>query len=81
MRMIRPIDLTRAGFMLGALSLSLPAAGQMASAPAPTSPETVSRTPEGAVTVRAIRIPDALRIDGRLDESIYRDTPAIGGFI
>ncbi|MSO55791.1 MAG: hypothetical protein EXQ55_02555 [Acidobacteria bacterium] len=51
------------------------------SAPAPIAPETISRTAEGAVTVRAVRIPEGLKLDGRLDESYYRDIPSIGGFI
>src|SRR5262245_15565911 len=38
-----------------------------AAAPAPVPPETVSRTAEGAITIRAVRIPEGLRLDGRLD--------------
>ncbi len=95
MRMIRAIHLTRAGLMLGLLCLPRPVAGQtaraaapgrapsaaLAPAPAPIAPATVSRTPEGAVTVRAVRIPEPLKLDGRLDEPYYRDIPAFGDFI
>ncbi len=95
MRITRPIDLTRAGLMLSVLWLSQPAAAQttrapapgrtrsvaLAPAPAPIAPATVSRTAEGAVTVRAVRIPEPLKLDGRLDEAYYRDIPAMGDFI
>ena len=93
--MIRVINLTRAGLILSLLGLSQPAAGQttpttapsragsaaLAPAPPPIAPATISRTAEGAVTVRAVRIPEAPRIDGRLDEAYYRDIPAMGAFI
>ena len=95
MRMIRSANVTRVGLVLCALCLSQPAAGQTASsaaptrtrsaplapAPAPVPPATVSRTPEGAVTIRAVRIPEAVKIDGRLDESYYREIPSFGDFI
>ena len=47
----------------------------------PIEPEVVSRGENGRVVVRAIRLTEALRVDGRLDEAIYRDTPAISDFI
>lgn len=58
-----------------------PRTAARAPAPPPVAPETVSRTAEGAVSIRAVRIPEGLRIDGRLDEAYYREVPAIGGFI
>ena len=87
--MITPA-LFRTGLALCVLCTAQTAAAQSAnadrsgapeSAPAPIPPETISRTPDGAVTVRAVRIPEALKLDGRLDESYYRDIPSIGGFI
>ena len=60
---------------------ALPRASTAAPAPDPIPPETVSRTPEGAVTVRAVRLPEPLRLDGRLDERVYREVPAISVFI
>ncbi|MEO5742637.1 MAG: hypothetical protein ABIS29_18780, partial [Vicinamibacterales bacterium] len=47
----------------------------------PQPPATVVRTTEGRVTVRAVRIPEPLRLDGRLDESVYTTVPAISDFI
>ena len=50
-------------------------------APAPVPPATVSRTPEGGVTVRATRLPEPLDFDGRLDERMYTTVPSISDFI
>ncbi|MBI4477695.1 MAG: carbohydrate binding family 9 domain-containing protein, partial [Acidobacteria bacterium] len=43
--------------------------------------EAVSRDPQGRLVVRAFRIAEPIRLDGRLDESTYRSLPAIGGFL
>ncbi len=48
---------------------------------APDAPAVVARDDRGRATVRATRIPEALVIDGLLDEPIYQQVPAIGGFI
>ncbi len=81
----------RAVVLLIALGIPQPGAAQTAPArtrsaiptpaPAPVAPETVSRTAEGGVTLRAVRIPEGLRLDGRLDESYYSDVKPIGDFI
>jgi hypothetical protein len=39
--------------------------------------KTVMRTADGAVTVRATRITEAIRLDGRLDEQVYSAIPPI----
>src|SRR4029453_18945340 len=44
-------------------------------------PAVVSRDNGGHVTVRAVRVEAPLRIDGRLDESVYEETEPIGGFL
>ena len=49
--------------------------------PAPVAPAVVSRDARGKVTIRAVRIDKPLKIDGRLDEDVYQQIPAIGGFI
>jgi hypothetical protein len=41
----------------------------------------VNRIAADNVTVRAFRVPSPLRIDGRLDEEVYRTVEAISGFI
>ncbi len=48
---------------------------------APEAPETISRDARGAATVRAIRLSEPLRLDGTLDEDVYANTPAFGGFL
>ena len=45
------------------------------------SPSLVSRTAPDNVTVRAFRVQPPLRIDGRLDEEIYRTVEPISNFI
>jgi hypothetical protein len=48
--------------------------------PPPVAPATVSRDANNRVTVRAIRLTEALRLDGRLDENVYAAVPPITGF-
>ena len=38
--------------------------------PAPIAPNVVSRDSQGRVTVRAVRLPEGLNVDGRLDDPI-----------
>ena len=76
--MIRKMDLIRAGLILCALALSQPTSAQSVQ---PVPAETISRTAEGAVTIRAVRIPEGLTLDGRLDEPYYREVPSFSGFI
>jgi hypothetical protein len=45
------------------------------------APATVSRDDNGRATVRAVRLTESLRLDGRLDEAIYATVPAIDGFV
>jgi hypothetical protein len=47
----------------------------------PLAPEVVSRGENGHVVVRAVRIGQPLRIDGRLDEEAYTATLSMGDFI
>jgi hypothetical protein len=49
--------------------------------PPPVAPATVSRDPEGRVTVRAIRLGAPMRVDGRLDEALYREHSPTTDFI
>src|SRR5262245_3671507 len=49
---------------------------------APLAPEVVTRSDDGTkATLRAIRLPSAIKIDGRLDEEIYETAQSIGGFV
>ncbi len=47
----------------------------------PEPPATMVRDEDGHATVRAVRLVDALSLDGVLDEAIYQTVPAISGFI
>jgi hypothetical protein len=49
--------------------------------PAPVAPATISRDATGQATVRAIKLPAPLEVDGRLDEAVYADNPPFGDLI
>ena len=49
--------------------------------PSPVAPAVITRDEKGGATMRAVRIDTPLRIDGQLDEEVYRSVPAAGGFI
>jgi hypothetical protein len=46
----------------------------------PVAPDNVSHDARGRATARAMRITQPLRLDGRLDEEVYRTVRPIGGF-
>ena len=48
---------------------------------APVPPEVVARDVDGRVTVRAVRLTEPLRIDGTLEERVYREVPAVSDFL
>ena len=47
----------------------------------PPRESVLSRDASGHVTLRAVRLPGPLRVDGQLDEAVYRAVPAISDFI
>ena len=51
------------------------------SAPEPEPPHTYARAADGRITIRAIRVSEALELDGVLEESIYRDHQPASQFI
>jgi len=66
--------------------LAQPAARQrpprtVADNPPPPVPPAVINREGGRATVRAVKIAEPLRIDGRLDESVYQTVPAITDFL
>ncbi len=61
--------------------LALVAIAHVASAQPAVAPTLVSRTAPDQVTVRAVRLDGPLKVDGRLDESVYATVPAISDFI
>jgi hypothetical protein len=58
-----------------------PSTVEITGPPPPTSPEVVSRDPDGMATVRATRVATPLSIDGVLDEAFYEDTAFITDFV
>jgi hypothetical protein len=49
--------------------------------PAPQAPAVVSRDDDGRATLRAVRLPGPLQVDGRLEERVYLDVASVSGFI
>src|SRR5262245_53315748 len=49
--------------------------------PPPVAPAVITRDEKGGATMRAVRIDKPLKIDGQLDEEVYRDVPPAGDFI
>lgn len=49
--------------------------------PPPEPPAVINRDASGNATIRTMRLPSPLILDGALDEAPYRDVPAISGFI
>ena len=59
-----------------------PAAGSLdGHPPAPAAPAVIARDAAGRATVRAVRIAEPIRVDGRLDEAVYASVPALSDFI
>jgi hypothetical protein len=53
----------------------------IAGPPPPVAPATLSRDAEGRTTIRAVRVTEPLRLDGRLDESLYESALPMTDFI
>jgi hypothetical protein len=70
----------RAGGPKAALALVL-AAGASTWSLAAEQISPVSRDESGRVTIRAIRLREPIRVDGRLDEAVYQSVPPITEFI
>ena len=49
--------------------------------PAPVPPETITRDANGRATIRAIRLSEPLKVDGRLDEEVYLTVKPFGGLL
>ena len=49
--------------------------------PPPTAPDMIARDAQGRITMRAVRVPSPMLLDGVLDEPFYRDVPSVGDFI
>ena len=62
-------------------SLSSAMAGRILGPPAPAAGEAVSRDADGRVTLRAFPLAEPLTVDGVLDDPVYDQVPAAGGFL
>jgi len=51
--------------------------GALPASAGPSEPE----TPPGGITIRALRLAEAIELDGRLADEVYRTAPPISGFI
>jgi hypothetical protein len=49
--------------------------------PPPEAPAMISRDAEGRATVQSIKLTAPLRVDGKLDESVYSEYQPFGGFL
>jgi hypothetical protein len=84
---VRRLRVTTQLAALLAVALPALAAAQQSGAdasgdpPRPVPPETISRGENGRVVVRAVRLTEPLRVDGQLDEEIYRTVPPVSGFV
>jgi hypothetical protein len=76
--------------VIGLLTVAIPAAAQDGSAPigviidgpaAPVAPATIARDAQGRATMRAIKLSEPLRVDGKLDETLYADEPPFGDLL
>jgi hypothetical protein len=47
----------------------------------PAPPAVIARDESGRATIRAVRLDAPLRIDGRLDEAVYREIPPLTDFV
>ena len=56
-------------------------AGAVDRPPPPLPPAVIARDAQRRATVRAVKLAAGLRLDGRLDEPVYRIVPAIDDFI
>ena len=63
-------------------SASVPETARAYDGPAaPVLPVTVTRDAQGRTTVRAVRVTEPMRVDGRLDEAIYTSVEPMSDFV
>ena len=76
-----PVSIRRGIVSYGSVEPSPALSLHVDAPPAPIAPDVIRRDSEGRATVRAVRVDQPLRIDGALDEALYRDVPSISEFI
>ena len=82
-----PVDSPSTGEAGGVATLSAMNAGGAAliamidGPPPPMAPEVMNRDGAGRATIRAIKLTEGIRLDGRLDEEVYHTVPPVTDFI
>src|SRR5262245_31009199 len=74
----------RAGAFAAVTLLVCGQSSARAATPAPDSPASsmvVARDPQDRPVMRAVHVPGGLTIDGKLDESLYRDVVPLSDFV
>jgi len=67
--------------VLGMAPVSAATAQQAVAPPDPVPPAIISRNDARQATVRAVKLSEPLKMDGRLDETVYSSVPPITDFI
>ncbi len=70
----------RRALLSGSLLLACAPSPIAAQGLVPIAPEVETRDASGRATVRAVRVTDALRVDGKFDDAVYAQVKPIGGF-
>ncbi len=70
-----------AGAVAAVVPARVPPPGVIDSPPPPLPPEVISRDAQGRATIRAVRLSEGIRLDGNLDEEVYRIVPPITDYV
>ena len=70
-----------AGAVAAVVPARVPPPGVIDSPPPPLPPEVISRDAQGRATIRAVRLSEGIRLDGNLDEEVYRTVPPITDYV
>ena len=70
-----------AGAVAAGVPARVPPPGVIDGPPPPLPPEVISRDAQGRATIRAVRLSEGIRLDGNLDEEVYRTVPPITDYV
>ena len=70
-----------AGAVAPVVPARVPPPGVIDGPPPPLPPEVISRDAQGRATIRAVRLSEGIRLDGNLDEEVYRTVPPITDYV
>ena len=70
-----------AGAVAAVVPARVPPPGVIDGPPPPLPPEVISRDAQGRATIRAVRLSEGIRLDGNLDEEVYRTVPPITDYV